>query len=97
MKKRNGKIIFFLLYIAFAFLGAVGGFLHYRFVGCGSGGCSITGNPYFSTVIGAVFGLLVEYSSSRQKPSRPRTKRTGIPTGIPPENNRNTHLSEETA
>ena len=42
MKKRNGKIIFFLLYIAFAVLGAVGGFLLYRFVGCGSGGCSIT-------------------------------------------------------
>ena len=35
MKKRNGKIIFFLLYIAFAVLGAVGGFLLYRFVGCG--------------------------------------------------------------
>lgn len=59
MKKRNGKIILFLLYIAFAVLGAVGGFLLYRFVGCGSGSCSITGNPYFSTVIGAVFGLLV--------------------------------------
>ncbi len=34
MKKRNGKIIFFLLYIAFAVLGAVGGFLLYHFVGC---------------------------------------------------------------
>ena len=58
MKKRNGKIIFLLLYIAFAVLCVVGGFLLYRFVGW-SGGCSITGNPYFSTVIGAVFGLLV--------------------------------------
>ena len=35
MKKHNGKIIFFLLYIAFAVLEAVGGFLLYRFVGCG--------------------------------------------------------------
>lgn len=35
MEKRNGKIIFLLLYIAFAVLGAVGGFLLYRFVGCG--------------------------------------------------------------
>ncbi len=32
MKKRNGKMVFLLLYIAFAVLGAVGGFLLYRFV-----------------------------------------------------------------
>ena len=42
-------------------VGAVGGFLYYRFVGCVSGACLITSNPYISTVYGGVLGLLIGY------------------------------------
>ena len=38
-------------------LGAAGGFAYYRFVGCSSGACPITGNPYISTIYGAVIGI----------------------------------------
>jgi hypothetical protein len=40
-------------------LGAVAGFAYYRFVGCASGACPITSNPYISTIYGAVMGALV--------------------------------------
>ena len=39
--------------------GAAVGFLYYRFVGCRSGTCAITSNPYISTLYGAVLGLLL--------------------------------------
>jgi hypothetical protein len=44
-----------------AVAGAIGGFLYYRFVGCVSGACPITSNPYISTVYGGVIGLLIGY------------------------------------
>ncbi len=42
-------------------VGAVGGYLYYRFVGCASGTCIITSNPVISTIYGAVFGLLIGF------------------------------------
>jgi hypothetical protein len=39
-------------------LGALGGFLYYRFVGCKTGGCPLTGNPWISTLYGALIGFL---------------------------------------
>ena len=44
-----------------AVVGAIGGFLYYRFVGCASGACPITSNPYISTVYGGVLGTLIGY------------------------------------
>ena len=44
-----------------AAVGAIGGFLYYRFVGCVSGACPITSNPYISTVYGGVIGTLLGY------------------------------------
>lgn len=38
-------------------LGATGGFLYYYFVGCKSGTCAITGNPWMSTIWGGLLGL----------------------------------------
>jgi len=35
------------------------GFLAYRFIGCSSGSCPITANPYISTIYGAFLGALV--------------------------------------
>jgi hypothetical protein len=40
-------------------LGALAGFAYYRFIGCASGACPITGNPIISTIYGAVMGALV--------------------------------------
>ena len=48
-------------------IGAVGGFLYWRFVGCSSGTCPITSNPYISTVYGALFGAVIFHSSPKKK------------------------------
>jgi len=39
-------------------VGAGLGFALYRFVGCASGACPITANPWISTIYGAVLGAL---------------------------------------
>jgi hypothetical protein len=40
-------------------VGGVGGYLYYRFIGCRSGVCLITGNRYLATIYGALLGGLV--------------------------------------
>lgn len=40
-------------------LGALAGFLYWKFVGCNSGSCTITSNPYNSTIYGAAMGGLL--------------------------------------
>jgi hypothetical protein len=42
-----------------AVVGGVVGYLYYRFIGCRSGACIITGNPYISTIYWAVLGGLI--------------------------------------
>ena len=42
-----------------AAVGAIVGFLYYRFIGCRSGACFIPGNPYISTIYWAAIGGLV--------------------------------------
>jgi hypothetical protein len=44
--------------VAFALGGPVLGFGYYKLVGCSSGACPITSNPYISTLFGAVMGFL---------------------------------------
>lgn len=39
-------------------LGALGGFLYYNFVGCVTGTCAITSNPWLSTGYGALIGAV---------------------------------------
>lgn len=42
--------------------GVVGGLIGYslyRFVGCSTGACPITSNPWISTILGVVVGALV--------------------------------------
>lgn len=43
----------------FIVLGAAAGFAYHRFVGCRTGACAITANPYASTLYGAVMGYLL--------------------------------------
>ncbi|MDI9505730.1 MAG: hypothetical protein GX246_09490 [Clostridiales bacterium] len=40
-------------------VGAAGGYAFYRFVGCASGACIITSNPFVSTVYGGLLGGLI--------------------------------------
>lgn len=42
-------------------IGAILGFLYYKFIGCYSGTCAITSNPLISTIYGAIlFSLVAE-------------------------------------
>lgn len=54
--KRNAVIIFGVV------LGALGGFLYWKHVGCVTGTCPITSRPLNSTAYGALMGgLLLSY------------------------------------
>ena len=48
-----------LLKIIGATVGAIGGYMYYFFIGCSSGTCPITSNPYISIVYGAIMGYLL--------------------------------------
>jgi hypothetical protein len=39
-------------------LGGAAGYAYYRFVGCRSGACPITSNPWISTIYGAAIGAM---------------------------------------
>ncbi len=45
--------------IIFLVAGAVIGYAGYYFVGCSTGACPLTANPWISTLIGIVFGGVV--------------------------------------
>ena len=40
-------------------LGGAGGFLYYRIVGCKTGACPLTSNPWISTLYGALIGFMM--------------------------------------
>ncbi len=52
----------------FLALGALGGFAYYYFIGCASGTCAITSNPYISTGYGALMGAVLSWE--RRKHSK---------------------------
>jgi hypothetical protein len=39
--------------------GGIGGFAYYHYVGCESGTCPITSNPYLTVIYGAIMGYLL--------------------------------------
>jgi len=45
--------------MAFTSLGGLGGFLYYYFIGCSSGTCPITSNPFISIAFGGIIGYLL--------------------------------------
>lgn len=40
-------------------VGLLGGYLYYYFIGCNSGTCPITSNPWISTLYGGLIGYLL--------------------------------------
>jgi hypothetical protein len=52
--------------ILFTLLGAVGGYAYYYYVGCASGTCPISSNPYVSTIYGAGMGLILTIGNGKK-------------------------------
>lgn len=40
-------------------IGAVGGFIYYKNIGCSTGSCPITSNPWSSIIWGSIMGYLI--------------------------------------
>lgn len=55
----NNLIKKHILKIIGIFVGGVAGYLYYHFVGCASGTCPITSNPYITVAYGALMGYLL--------------------------------------
>ncbi|MEN8192298.1 MAG: DUF6132 family protein [Bacteroidota bacterium] len=48
-------------------IGAGLGFAYYYYIGCYSGTCAITSNPYISIVYGGLIGYLFTFPSKKKK------------------------------
>jgi hypothetical protein len=52
-------------------LGGGAGFAYFYFVGCQSGTCPITSNPYISTAYGALIGIVMSSGARKGSSSQP--------------------------
>ena len=59
-------IIKYKLYFIGASVGALAGFLYWKYVGCLTGTCAITSNPINSTLYFAFFGIILFGSFKKQ-------------------------------
>ncbi len=50
---------YFTVLSAFVILGVVGGYGYYALIGCNTGSCAITSNPYMSMAWGGLLGYLL--------------------------------------
>jgi hypothetical protein len=48
-----------LVRAASVLVGGGAGFLYYKFIGCKTGACPLTGNPWISTLYGAFIGWMI--------------------------------------
>ena len=61
---------------AIIFAGAIAGYAYYFYVGCASGSCPISSNPYLNTGYGALIGFLLsgiivpKQQSNKQKDNK---------------------------
>lgn len=56
-------------------LGGIAGFLYSHYVGCRTGGCAITSNPWLSTLFGSVLGYtLLAEKRPRADQAEPRSQ-----------------------
>jgi hypothetical protein len=63
-------------YIIGIALGAIAGFLYWRFVGCTSGSCPLTSQWHTTTLYGAVMGYLLSSPSKGKKVKEENTNST---------------------
>ncbi len=49
----------YLLVIIGIVVGSIGGYAYYYYIGCASGACPLTSNPYITTIYGALIGYLL--------------------------------------
>ncbi len=47
--------------------GAIIGYLYFYYIGCASGTCAITSNPYNSTLYGAMMGLILMWPAKTKE------------------------------
>jgi hypothetical protein len=65
----------YLLQITGLILGVAGGYLYYRLIGCQSGSCAITSNPFMSMIWGGLMGwLLLDMVAVYLKPKKEAEK-----------------------
>ena len=57
--KRKYLKVFTLFSLIGLLVGAIGGFIYYLEVGCSTGSCAISSNPYASIAWGAAMGYLL--------------------------------------
>ncbi len=50
--------------------GGAAGYLYYALIGCATGTCPISSNPYISTIYGAAVGLLLTVGSKGETHER---------------------------
>ncbi len=50
---------YFTVLAAFVILGVVGGYGYFALIGCNTGSCAITSNPYMSMAWGGLLGYLL--------------------------------------
>lgn len=62
----NSKINFTLKRIFPVFAGALLGYGYYYFIGCRTGSCPITSNPWISTLYGAFAGLIISLPTKKK-------------------------------
>ena len=67
MIKAKAFLLSNFLYLIGAFIGAISGFLYWKYVGCITGTCSITSSPINSTLYFALMGTLVFGSFKKEK------------------------------
>ncbi len=56
-------------------IGMTGGFAYYYFIGCSSGSCPITSNPYMSMLYGALMGGALLYKPKKKDDSNNELRR----------------------
>jgi xanthine/uracil permease len=65
-----------ILSVSGVLAGGAGGFLYYYFIGCQTGSCAITSNPWLSILWGAAFGYLVFDFFKKKKQAQAKSDQT---------------------
>lgn len=65
---------FFIKRVLPVVLGGLLGYGYYYYIGCYSGSCPITGNPFISTMYGALLGGIIALPAKKKEQVNPQDK-----------------------